>query len=568
MTRSRTALAAAAVVAVLALASPWRVPLSSDGSLVLRTALAIAFEGTFRLPPPPQDARIDPFYFLPASGGDLVALYAPLGSLLRAGIVRLSALLPPGSARGVAADLGLSLIPILFSAASVLPLARLARYGGAGKKAAPVLAAALLLTTFLGPLGVGDFQEPSLVFLAACSLERALAARRLPASRRAPLLAASGAFLSVALLAKPSALVLAPALAAAAVWPRTNRRFLRDAGALAAGAAPGLVLVLALNSIRFGSPFASGYSNVLAHPLARATGPLWGVLRLTLLPNRGLLFFAPVLLLAFPGIRRRFGPGPRRVDRAAALLAAGGFFATALNWFAWEGGMGWGPRLLAPCVALLAPALAVDTKPRRSALATLSVLGFLVNGSGYLLDSSRVYEAVAAAAPAGEPVGPIVPIHALSGAPGGLHPLQRVHYVPASATWLVAPHLLATLISEGDGPRAGGSSARKDARLLRAALGLPAPPEGSDTGRALYEEAWVTAEVRPPRALRMAEAAVAWDGPRVDAPAIASALALRAGLFDDAARYAREGLARDPGRADLRANLQFAERALAPRPRP
>jgi hypothetical protein len=61
----------------------------------------------------------------------------------------------------------------------------------------------------------------------------------------------------------------------------------------------------------------------------------------------------------------------------------------------------------------------------------------------------------------------------------------------------------------------------------------------------------------------MAEASVAWDGPRVDAPAIASALALRSGRFEDAARWAREGLSRDPGREDLRTNLQLAERALA-----
>lgn len=566
MTRSRAALAAAGVAAALALASPWRVPLSSDGSLVLRTALAIAFEGTFRLPPPPPGARVDPFYFLPAPGGDLVAVYAPLGSLARAALVRASAVVPAGAVRGAASDVLLSLLPILLTAATLFPLARLARYGGAGRKTAPVLAAALLLTTFLGPLGVSDFQEPSLVFLAVFSLERALAARRLLPGRRAPLLAASGAFLGAALLAKPTALVLAPALLLALARPRRTAQLARDAGALAAGVLPGLALALALNAIRFGSPLETGYGGQLAHPLARSAGLVWSALRLIALPNRGLLFFAPLLLLALPSLARRLARGPRRVDRTAALLAAGGFFAASVAWFSWDGGMGWGPRLLAPCVALLAPALAVDTRGRRRALAVLAALGLLVNGPGYLLDPGRVYEAVAAAAPAGEPVGPIVPIHALSGAPGGLHPLQRVHYVPSSATWLVAPRLLFTLLREGDGPHAGGSGARKDARLFRAALGLPPPPAGSDTGRALYEETWAAAEVRPARALRMAEAAVSWDGPRIDAPAIASALALRSGRFEDAARWAREGLARDPGRADLRTNLQLAERALAARP--
>lgn len=566
MTRPRPALAAAAVAAALFLASPWRVPLSSDGSLVLRTGLALAVEGTFRLPPPPPGARLDTFYFLPAPGGDFVAVYAPLGSILRAALVRLSALVPAGAVRGGASDALLSLLPILLTAATVFPLARLARYGGAGRGTAPVVAAALLLATFLGPLGVSDFQEPSLVFLVVSSLERALAARRRRPDRRAPALAASGAFLGAALLAKPTAFVLAPALLLAALRPRRAGRPARDTGALLAGALPGVALALALNAVRFGNPFESGYSGPLAHPLARSAGVFWGALRLTVLPNRGLLFFAPVLLLVFPDLLRRLRPGPRGADRAAALLASGGFFAAAATWFSWEGGMGWGPRLLAPCVALLAPALAVDTRGRRRALALLAGVGLIVNAPGYLLDAGRIYTAVASTPPAGDPVGPIVPIHALPGAPGGVHPLQRVHYVPASATWIVAPRLLGALLRDGDGPRAGGPGPRNDARLLRAALGLPAKPSGSDTGRALYEEAWVTAEVRPARALRMAEASLAWDGPPVDARALAAALALRAGRFEDAARWAREGLALDPGRADLRASLGLAERALAPRP--
>ncbi len=559
----RNVAAAIAVAAVLALASPWRFPLSSDGGLVLRTSLALAIEGTFRLPAPPPGAGFDPFYFHPAADRGVVAVYAPLGALLRAGAVRIAGLLPAGNGRGTAADAAFSLLPILFAAATVFPLSRLSRYGGAGRRMAPLVAAAILLTTFLGPLGVSDFQEPALAFLTAASLERALAARRLAPGRRAPLFAASGALLSAALLAKPSAFVLAPALLAAAAWPRSARRLARDAGALAAGAAPGLILFFALNAIRFGNPFETGYGGQLAHPLARAVSPLWTALRLTVLPNRGLLFFAPLLLLVFPGIRKRLGPGPRRADRAAALLAAGAFFATALTWFAWEGGFGWGPRLLAPCVALVAPALAVDTRPRRRAFAVLAACGLAVNLPGLLLDSARIYAVVAGEPSAGAPLGPVVPIHAQAGAPGSIFPLQRPHYVPASATWIVAPRVLARIALRGDGPAAGASGTRRDALLLRRILRLPASRPGSDVGRALLEEAWMTAEVEPPRALRMAEAAVAFAGPPVDSRAVASALALRAGRFRDAERFCREALALDPARADLRGNLQLAERALA-----
>jgi hypothetical protein len=562
--RARTGLAAAGVAAALALVSPWRVPLSSDGSLVLRTALALAFEGTFRLPLPPAGARVNPFYLRAAPRGGLVAVYAPLGALLRAGTVTLSRAVPAGAARGAAADAGLSLLPILCAAATVFPLVRLARYGGAGKRIAPLLAGALLLTTFLGPLSVSDYQEPALVLLLAWSLERALAARRRPPGRRAGPFAASGAFLSLALLAKPSALVLAPALILAAAGPRRARRPVADLAALAAGGMPGAILALVLNALRFGSALESGYGGQLAEPLARAVSPLWSALRLTVLPNRGLLFFAPVLLLVLPGLAARLRTGPRRVDRAAALLGAGAFFATAVSWFSWESGMGWGPRLLAPCVALLAPALAVDTPGRKRALAALAAAGLCVNGPGLLLDSGRLYAVVASRPLAGRPLGPVVPLHAQASAPGGLHPYQRVHYVPASATWLVAPGVLATLLRAGDGPEAGGPG-RPDAFLLGVLGGARVPRAGSDTGRALLEEAFATADVEPARALRMAEGAVAWAGPPVDARAVASALELRAGRFPEALRLAREGLALDPSREDLRTNFALAERGLGGR---
>jgi hypothetical protein len=247
-----------------------------------------------------------------------------------------------------------------------------------------------------------------------------------------------------------------------------------------------------------------------------------------------------------------------------STASAGAFFATAVSWFSWESGMGWGPRLLAPCVALLAPALAVDTPGLRRALAALAAAGFCVNGPGLLLDSGRVYAVVAARPLAGRPLGPVVPLHAQAAAPGGLHPYQRVHYVPASATWLVAPRLLATLLNAGDGPEAGGPG-RPDARLLGVLRAAPATRAGSDTGRALLEEAFATADVEPARALRMAEAAVAWAGPPVDARAVASALELRAGRFPEALRLAREGLALDPSREDLKTNLALAERGLGDR---
>ena len=78
----------------------------------------------------------------------------------------------------------------------------------------------------------------------------------------------------------------------------------------------------------------------------------------------------------------------------------------------------------------------------------------------------------------------------------------------------------------------------------------------------LLEDASVTVEVEPKRALEYSLAAIDFGGPAVECRAIASLLLLRAGRPAEAARLCREGLALEPGRADLRLNLAVAESRL------
>ena len=564
VSRTGTRRAALALTAFLALLSPWHFPVSSDGILAFRTAAALAFEGSFALPPVGPGARAQGYLVLPAPGGGSVTVHAPMSSLLRAAVLRCAALIPPGPARGFFCDFAIDLIGLLAAAAAVGPVARLVRFGGGGRRAAPWIAAALLGTTFLGPLFVSDFQEPYVVLLAALSLERALWAGRLPESRRAAPLLASGFAVSLCLLAKPTSFLLVPALAAALAFPRGRRCLGRDAGFLLAGAAPLTAVFFGLNAIRFGSALELGYSNQLAIFGAQRVGLAWTALRLTLLPNRGVVWFAPLVLLAPFGLARAV-KGARRVEALVALVASGAFFGANALWWAWEGGMGWGPRLLAPAVVCLAPLLAPKGRGERALAAGLAAAGLLVNASGYLVDTGRVYRLALAAPSAPAPLGPVPAVHLRPD--GRLEPFQRPHYVPSWSTWLRAPGVLVRLVTRGDGVDAGGRASEipADAALVRFLFSKRNLPPSSDTGRLLLEAAELTEGSNPAAAVRLALAAVDTGGPAVETRAFASYVLLRAGRDDEAERLCREGLALAPGREDLRRNLGIAKARLAAR---
>jgi hypothetical protein len=552
-----------ALTAFLALLSPWHFPVSSDGLLAFRTAAALAFEGTFTLPPTGPHQQVLDYILLPApQGRGWVTVHAPMSALLRAAVLRCAFLAPPGKLRGLFCDVTIDLLGLLAAAAAVGPVTRLLRFGGSSRLAAPWIAAALLGTTFLGPLFLSDFQEPYVAFLGALALERALWARRLPEARRTgPLLAAGLAF-SLSLLAKPTSFLLAPALVVAVAFPRGRRRLGRDLCLLLAGAAPLAATFLWLNKVRFGSVLELGYSNQLAIYGRQRVGILWTALRLALLPNRGIVWYAPLVLLAPFGLARA-AKGSRRVEALVALLSAGAFLGANAAWWAWEGGMGWGPRLLAPAVVCLAPLLAAKGRAQGAAAVGLATVGLLVNASGYLVDTGRIYQLALAASSAPAPLGPVPAFHRQPD--GELERFQRPHYVPSWATWLQAPKVLFRLATRGDGVDAGGklSEIPADAALVRLLFSRRSLPASSDTGRLLFEAAVLTADADVPAAVHLALAAIDYGGPAVETRAFASYILLWVGRNEEAARLCREGLELSPEREDLRRNLAVAQARLA-----
>lgn len=124
-----------------------------------------------------------------------------------------------------------------------------------------------------------------------------------------------------------------------------NRRFVYLLPVVAAGA-----LIMIENWTRRGGPFVTGYEGVRGvvsvMPYSGRPGfsyPfLLGFVSILFSFGRGLLFFTPGLVLWLDGRTRRLVPGRRAVTMM--LLFTAGLVLVYSKWWAWYGGVSWGPR--------------------------------------------------------------------------------------------------------------------------------------------------------------------------------------------------------------------------------
>jgi hypothetical protein len=155
----------------------------------------------------------------------------------------------------------------------------------------------------------------------------------------------------------PAAIVALGALALAEAVRAKRLRYLLVPASAA-------VLIMAEAWIRRGGPITTGYENDhgvrtllpysgkpgFSYPL------LLGVLSLLFSFGRGLVFFAPGLLLWFGPTRRLLKKYRRAV--ALMLLFVAGLVVVYAKWWAWFGGLSWGPRFFVfasiPASALIA----------------------------------------------------------------------------------------------------------------------------------------------------------------------------------------------------------------------
>jgi hypothetical protein len=384
---------------VYLLLTPLRIG-SGDGETIYQVTRSFVNGHGFAIPSPPPDAVVlDPFgepipheelrgggpYGAWGSDGCYYAQYGVGQSLLAVpfyllgrGIHRLTGWGTEGFITRAAVML---LNPVALAGAAGV-LYRLGRQLGYGQSAAVGVALVMGLATPLLVYGGTFFSEP----LVALALLGAVWAALVGSEGTASAWINCGATLGVAVLAKPVAVVVAPALLAFAA--------LRKEGRWRAVTLLALPLVLALagvgcyNVARFGSPFDTGYRTA-----AWDVPPWVGLLGLLFSPGKGLLWYCPPVVLGLAG----FVPLMRRRPRATILLGSVVVLYLLVHsiYNHWHGSGAWGPRLILPIVPLLLLPAAewFQRPPRRAwgrlALALLVVTGFVVQVPAVLVQPAR-----------------------------------------------------------------------------------------------------------------------------------------------------------------------------------
>ena len=284
----------------------------------------------------------------------------PVGlPLLLAPIAALQQALAPGSPPDIAFGLAALLVTFVALIAGARLLARRAGSGRAG---------ALLLfgIYFASPLWFYSrtiFTEPFTWAFGVLAV----------ASIAAGSFGLASLYLGLALAMKETAfLLVAPIILAAAIHSGWKKGAVLAIGPLAWAA-----MFVGKNMLTVGTPFSTFQAFQAGDIVSGAVGLIAD-------PARGLLWFAPLLLLSVAG----WFVSPRdRADRIAGWTSAAivvGYFVVTAAWVDWRGGSSYGPRLLVPALPALAVPLARlwlerTGTPWRVALAAAALAGFVVN---------------------------------------------------------------------------------------------------------------------------------------------------------------------------------------------
>lgn len=197
-------------------------------------------------------------------------------------------------------------------------------------------------------------------------------------------LAIAGLILGFSTFVRPTN-IFAIAVFALAMVVRSGKTALRPTFIFCLTAAAGVAVLLAHNTLLFGSPFAFGYPAAAegAKRLNSFNTPiLTGLYGFLLSPGKSVFIFAPPILLALAGLKLLW-----KRDRGLATIAI--LFPLAdLFFFAkysqWEGGYCVGPRYLVPALVFLClglgPALAGGRAKIKALAIVLLIAGGLVQG--------------------------------------------------------------------------------------------------------------------------------------------------------------------------------------------
>lgn len=291
-------------------------------------------------------------------------------------------------AQNLVTDFAIVLSNATFSALAVaLAFLILARQG-LGARDALWIALAIALATPVFSYSAWYFSEPlttALLMGAACAL---FAPAVSPDAARLPLrnILLAGACLGAALWTRPTQLIAVGVFLLAVLLSGREDRW-RVAALAAAVVALFGVSYLWRNSALYGNAFDFGYPELAEHGkrLNSFDTPLGtGLFAFLFSPGKSVFVFAPPLVLALAGLPRLWRAN-RGLAAAIALtpLAYLLFYATYTQY---EGGYSFGPRYLAPGLALLclglAPMVSGASANIRRILLALCVAGVLVNAIG------------------------------------------------------------------------------------------------------------------------------------------------------------------------------------------
>jgi hypothetical protein len=323
---------------------------------------------------------------------------------------------------------------------------------GATRDRAVRLALILGAATVLWPYGTTLYSEAWLaaafVWASAILLEARESGRG--AAARIPGVAV---LLALAVLTKPTALVVAPGFVIAALFDRRVGAGTRRTVAfvLAAGIAIGIAGQVGWNLYRFGRPLDFGYNlaSMIPEPPARSFAledvPR-GLLVQLFTPGKSLFVWAPVTLLALLAL-----PASWVRERGVAAGAIAATVSALLFYAAFlfpEGGYAHGPRHLVPLVPMLMLALAVpgiEWRPRAMAVAAGAgfVMALLAVSVSFLEDQSSPGNAARIA------TGPYY--ERIEAAPGRPWHRYRLDYIPFKFA-LTSGHWTSPNRAAGNGP--------------------------------------------------------------------------------------------------------------------
>ncbi len=197
---------------------------------------------------------------------------------------------------------------------------------------------------------------------------------------------------ALAVLAKPSGIVVGPLLAAHSA---IKTHSIRTALGHLCGTGVGLALYFAYNFARFGHLFTFGLPNKFS--LDHLPAGLSGLL---LSPGRGLFWYCPIVIsLVGLGWSRL-----RRLDTLLIIGVFGAYLGLYSLWGDWDGGWCWGPRLLLPAIPGLVALTGLLGASWRRLVAVLILLGFVVTAPTLVSAYDRIYweRAVAGMPPASQ----------------------------------------------------------------------------------------------------------------------------------------------------------------------